>query len=219
MYDVLVPPMPDQVRQRDKVEVNATSDDVLYDHTMETGNNELSGSQACVDVARSVNSESESVDYFDTEGQSNDRVATAEVLAQEQKDCPTLRECWQLASQNKGNFFVDNGLLYHCDFVGSHHVKQLVLPECRRKVVMEFAHDAPFAGHMAWRRSSYQARIAFFWPILTADIRKWCFTCETCQKHKPVRIADRVPITPIPRDEELPFTHLVMDCIGPIVAE
>ena len=33
----------------------------------------------------------------------------------------------------------------------------------------------------------------------------------TCQKR------DRVPITPIPRGDELPFNHLVMDCIGLII--
>ena len=35
----------------------------------------------------------------------------------------------------------------------------------------------------------------------------------------PVKVSDRVPITPIPRHDELPFTHLVMDCIGPILPE
>ena len=33
----------------------------------------------------------------------------------------------------------------------------------------------------------------------------------------PLKKSDRVPITPIPRDDELPFTHL--DCIGPIIPE
>lgn len=34
-----------------------------------------------------------------------------------------------------------------------------------------------------------------------------------------VKVSDRVLITPIPREDELPFTHLVMDCIAPIVPE
>jgi hypothetical protein len=50
-------------------------------------------------------------------------------------------------------------------------------------------------------------------------ISDYCASCEVCQKSAPIRVADRVPITPIPRDEELPFTHLIMDCIGPIVAD
>lgn len=179
-----------------------------------------------VDAAAAVDNDDDdaSIDFIDTDNANrprpSERVATAEVLAEEQKNCPTLQECWKLAERNKGNFFVEDGLLFHRDVILGHRVKQLVLPEgSRRRIVMEAAHDAPFAGHMAWRRTRYRARLAFYWPSIDDDIRRWCFTCEICQKNKPVRVADRVPITPIPRDEELPFSNLVIDCIGPIVPE
>lgn len=100
----------------------------------------------------------------------------------------------------KGKFFVTNGLLYHYDTVCGHRTKQLVLTECRRNIVMKFAHDAPFAGHGAWQRTRQLARLAVFWPALIEDITKWGFTCEICQKHKPVNVADLIPITPVPRD-------------------
>lgn len=158
-------------------------------------------------------------EFCDVENIANDRVASNEVLAAEQKACPTLHECWKLAEQNRGGFFVDHGLLYHRETILGHRISQLVLPEGRRKTVMEYAHDAPFAGHLAWQRTRYRTRLAFYWPKMTQDIRHWCITCEICQKHKPIRVADRVPIKPIPRDDELPFTHLVIDCIGPIIPE
>jgi hypothetical protein len=50
-------------------------------------------------------------------------------------------------------------------------------------------------------------------------VRQYCASCDICQKWAPVRVSYRVPITPITRDEELPFTHLIIDCIGPIIPE
>ena len=50
-------------------------------------------------------------------------------------------------------------------------------------------------------------------------IRQYCESCEECQKRAPVKVADRVPIVPINRDDELPFNHLIMDCIGPIIPD
>jgi hypothetical protein len=39
-------------------------------------------------------------------------------------------------------------------------------------------------------------------------IRSYCFTCVVCQLRVPVKVSDRMPITTIPRKDELPFTHL-----------
>ena len=50
-------------------------------------------------------------------------------------------------------------------------------------------------------------------------VLRHCASCAICQLRAPVKVSDRVPITPIPRDDELPLTHLVMDCIGPILPE
>src|ERR1043165_1693781 len=48
-------------------------------------------------------------------------------------------------------------------------------------------------------------------------IREYCASCQICQLRTPVKVADRVPITPIPRADELCYNHLNMDCIGPMV--
>jgi hypothetical protein len=34
-----------------------------------------------------------------------------------------------------------------------------------------------------------------------------------------VKVSDRALATPIPKNDELPFTHLMIDCIGPIFPE
>jgi len=80
-------------------------------------------------------------------------------------------------------------------------------------------HDAPFAGHMAVKSTCHQIKLSFWFPKNTDRIKAYCSSCTICQLRAPVKVANRVPITPIPRDDELPFTHLVMDCIGPILPE
>ena len=80
-------------------------------------------------------------------------------------------------------------------------------------------HDAPFAGHMAFRATRHCIKLSFWFPKMDDRIRSYCSPCTVCQLRAPVKVSDRVPITPIPRNDELPFTHLVMDCIGPILPE
>jgi hypothetical protein len=164
-------------------------------------------------------SDMETTEFYDIEKTKRERVADADTLATEQRSCPTLLECWELAKQSKGNFIIDNGLLYHRDTILGHKVKQLCLPECRVPIVLEMGHDAPFAGHMAFKATRHRIRLSFWFPKMDERIRSHCTTCSICQMRAPVKISDRVPITPIPRDDELPFTHLVMDCIGPILPE
>ena len=163
--------------------------------------------------------EMETEEFFDTEKPKYDRVADVDTLAAEQRSCPSLFEYWELAKQNKNNFIIDNTLLYHRDMVLGHKIKQLCLPECRVPIVLEMGHDAPFAGHMAFKATRHRIRLSFWFPKMDERIRSYCTTCSVCQMRAPVKVSDRVPITPIPRHDELPFTHLVMDCIGPILPE
>jgi len=80
-------------------------------------------------------------------------------------------------------------------------------------------HDAPFAGHLASRLTRQRIRLSFWFPEMDQIIADYCVTCDICQRHAPLRTIDRVPVSPIPLDDELRFSHLVMDCIGPIVSD
>jgi len=90
-----------------------------------------------------------------------ERTADAETLASEQHNCPSLQPYFQMAAEKKGGFFVDGGLLYHHDTVMGHSVKQLCLPDTRVPVVLEVAHDALFAGHMAFKTTSHRIKLSF----------------------------------------------------------
>ncbi len=103
--------------------------------------------------------------------------------------------------------------MYHKETLLGHKVKQLVLPKCRWPIVLQMAHDAPFAGHMAYKATLNRIRLQFFFPEMCRIVKYYCSSCDTCQKRAPVKVADRVPIRPISRGDELPFNHLVMDCM------
>jgi hypothetical protein len=117
------------------------------------------------------------------------------------------------------DFFIENDLLYHRDRVSGQPVTQLVLPAERRGIVLSMAHDASFARHLATDKTMKRIRLSFRFPHMKEIVSKYCASCDICQKRATVRVSDRVLITPIPRDEELPFTHLIMDCIKPIIPE
>ena len=124
-----------------------------------------------------------------------DEGVVAASFAEEQRSCPSLRPFWQFAEPDKKGFFVCNGLLYHREALWDQKLKQMCLPDHRIPVVLEMGHDAPYAGHMASTSTRQRIRMSF-----------WFTDVET-----------RVPILPIPCGDEFPFSHLVTDCIGPIV--
>ena len=105
-YNVLSPCLPNASIDDCDDEVNIDSDNCCA-----TSVNDAEKNQNVTEVGTSVNvaphADAESTDFIDIENPQsvdNDRVADSVTLAAEQKACPSLRECWELASQNKGNF-------------------------------------------------------------------------------------------------------------------
>jgi hypothetical protein len=92
------------------------------DHVSDVSNNDVK-SVSLHNVAQSKTQDgAEAVknrDFFDPEipDKSKPKKATADELCNEQRACPTLHECWDLAKKNKGGFFIENDLLYHRDRV------------------------------------------------------------------------------------------------------
>src|SRR6218665_293836 len=58
-------------------------------------------------------------------------------------------------------------------------------------------------------------KLSFVWPKMRQEIDKLCKCCEKCQLKARSLVMDRVPITPIPR-EDIAFKHMTMDVVGPI---
>lgn len=65
----------------------------------------------------------------------------------------------------------------------------MVLPgdahELRLAVLSEL-HASALGGHMGRRKLEMQVRQRFYWPTLSADVRKFCQECDICQRSKVV---------------------------------
>ena len=136
-------------------------------------------------------------------------------LIAEQKADATLDPYCHMASKNKGHMFVENGILYHCDEVCRHKVKQLCVPHGRRMQAMHLVHDSVLAGHLRNQKTSERIRLNFFWPNMKHDILSYTSSCQPCQLRTRAKRTDRVPMTPIVRPT-VPFIVCHADFIGPI---
>ena len=150
----------------------------------------------------------------DLVGSCSDDTSAREILCQEQHSDPTLLKCWKLCEKGKGNFEVVSGVLMRKEKLLGREVKQLVLPQNRRKHVLEMGHGLQGA-HMAWRNTSNRIRYNFWWPTVRADIIDFVSQCAICQQKSRITCWDRVPIQPIPRADEA-FMHWWMDVGGPL---
>lgn len=79
---------------------------------------------------------------------------------------------------------VDRGLLCRevCDPKTCDTWKQVVVPQCLQKQVLEWVHDR--AGHLGVEKTLGLARRRFFWPGLAQGVEKWCLQCARCNLHK-----------------------------------
>jgi hypothetical protein len=55
------------------------------------------------------------------------------------------------------------------------HLKTIVLSEC---------HDTPYSGHVGRTKTLHRVQRHFWWPTVTADVRRFVASCDSCQRHK-----------------------------------
>ena len=145
-------------------------------------------------------------------------------LCREQKDDPSLERFFRLAAAGDTaksgkhgtvRFSVQNGCLRR-EYRGKDgEFKQIVVPKKLREKVMALAHDTPMAGHLGARKTQDRIWRHFYWPGMSEEIRRWCASCERCQKTTQKGRVKKVPLGEMPLVEE-PFRRVAADLIGPI---
>ena len=143
------------------------------------------------------------------------QIADAKKFEEQQRQDESLKAWWKLAPDKESEFCVVNGLLYKRYRILDQTIYQLVLPKERRIKVMELAHESVFGGHLGEEKTRERIKLSFTWPKMRRDIVKFCKSCEKCQLKARSLVMDRVPITPIAR-EDVAFRRITMDCVGPI---
>ncbi|KAL8609032.1 hypothetical protein ACOMHN_065261 [Nucella lapillus] len=118
--------------------------------------------------------------------------ASPEEVRKAQEGDPSLEELWKLARGEKrqevrggkADFQVKNGLL-HRMFTKTKTGKvtsQLVVPACFRETVMSVGHESLMAGHLDISKTADRVLSSFHWPGAMADLKRYCASCDACQR-------------------------------------
>ena len=125
----------------------------------------------------------------------------------------------KVRGQNKYWFIKKNGMLYRMYQSPKHNygiaVKQLVVPQNRRRRVMGIAHDSPMGGHLGIGKTIDRVQTEFYWPGLHGDVTRYCKSCDVCQRTIAKGKVTKVPLGKMPIMSE-PFQRVAMDLIGPL---
>ncbi|KAL8598501.1 hypothetical protein ACOMHN_051289 [Nucella lapillus] len=118
--------------------------------------------------------------------------ASPEEVRKAQEGDPSLEKLWKLARGEKrqevrggkADFQVKNGLL-HRMFTKTKTGKvtsQLVVPACFRETVMSVGHESLMAGHFGISKTADRVLSSFHWPGAMADLKRYCASCDACQR-------------------------------------
>ena len=114
-------------------------------------------------------------------------------------------------------FRFEDGLLYRY-FRRSESeriLRQLVVPRTLRRRVITLAHDTAMAGHLGIRKTTDRVLQNFFWPGIFSDIRRFCQSCDICQRTVSKGSVMKAPLQTVPIIKT-PFEKVAIDLIGPI---
>ena len=89
------------------------------------------------------------------------------------------------------------GHLWYKEVQGTHRV---CVPDRQvlKHLVIRESHDVPVGGHFGIDKTIQRVEQTFTWPGMTADIREYVRTCDSCQRSKPVVGKTRGLIRPLP---------------------
>ena len=152
-----------------------------------------------------------------------DRTITPAQVSKAQKDDVSLTtrrsRCEANETIGKATFLKKNYLLYRK--FSSPNVEhgrtftQLIVPQQYRTLVMKLAHESVMAGHLAIKRTMQKVLSEFYWPGINSDIKRFCQSCDICQRTIPKGKIVKAPLGKMPRIDE-PFRRVTTDFIGPL---
>ena len=94
-------------------------------------------------------------------------------------------------------------------------INQLLVPEYHRKQILSLAHESLMGGHLGVQKTSDRILQNFYWPGIMGDVKRWCRSCDICQRTIPKGKVANVPLGKTPIMGE-PFRKVAIDLVGPI---
>ena len=124
----------------------------------------------------------------------------------------------QPSNINKTVSFIEKkGILYrsYCDKRRCESRLQQVVPEKLRQRILSMAHDTLLGGHRGVAKTQHRVTSEFYWPGIHDDIRRYCWSCDVCQRNVSKRIVGRAHLGPMPL-VETPYYMVCVDLVGPL---
>ena len=146
-----------------------------------------------------------------------DLEVTKDRLMQLQQEDESLKNAWSKSESVDSEYLVKNGLLHKVirSKFGNTHLS-VVVPVSLRQGVLSLGHDAIMSGHQGVKRTYDRIVSQFYWPGMHGDIKRYCQSCDICQKTVSKGRVANVPLGTMPLIET-PFQRVAVDIVGPIM--
>ena len=144
-----------------------------------------------------------------------------------QKQDASLQRLWELASVETDDgetrkptthwFRVDGQMLFRHQKGddGEDVRRQLVVPRSLRHQVMKVGHETLLSGHQGGKKTLDRIRRNFYWPGIYGDVKRFCASCDICQRTIPRGTVRKAPLQRVPV-VKVPFEKVAIDLIGPL---
>jgi len=125
----------------------------------------------------------------------------------------------KVKGKGKSHFQEKDGLLYryfqHPNINGGKKIKQLVVSEPLRLKTIELGHETMMSGHMGIKKTTDRILSNFYWPGIKSDVRRFCLSCDICQRTLKKGTVPKLPLQKMPLID-VPFKRVAIDIVGPI---
>ena len=91
---------------------------------------------------------------------------------------------------------------------------QILVPLGLRQRVLYLSHYTPLAGHPGITKPFYTMRQTFYWPSMSADVRKVSQNCDVCAQERIKLRTHSAPLKLFPAQKPLEF--VAIDILGPL---
>jgi hypothetical protein len=132
--------------------------------------------------------------------------------------CRRKAQCPDTVGGQSGmpKFTMKRGLLYRLVTLKGRTLTQLVVPTDCREEIMRLGHDSIMAGHLGVKKTLDGVSTDFYWPGIGADVKRYCQSCDVCQKTTSKGKVTKMPLGQMPLID-IPFRRVAVDIVGPIV--
>ena len=92
---------------------------------------------------------------------------------------------------------------------------QIMVPKKLSNEVLRLGHEGILAGHLGIKKSSDRILTNLYWPGIFGDIRRFCQSCDICQRTINKGSVRKAPVQSVPW-VHIPFDKVASDLIGPL---